>query len=419
MMDNSGKTRLSRKRCCYLHRLSSDTHIQRSSRPRLLTSHLRTVAVAHYFDIHVQLRALQEEAIKACAALEEEQKRNDKIREEQSRAAAAASAEMWAQHDKELRDAAIDLQRASDEAAQKAKDMQETLTLYHQQVQVAEGQAKEARSKWKKAVAQKSHLSLPLAALQDLQTRLRAALPPCDLTWRHVVVIGTSGLGKTTFVRQMLEELHYIVDEETDALRTCPSGVGTTADHDYFIDAKKIVLTDSAGTVRTNFASGKILAADLVIMFLTANCRAEEIHGEPLALTYRLRRSMQCVFILPKMDSWIGSIWKEPGQTPAGDEVIAHAHYCMAEDLVLKLEASVMESVESFDIEIAPDLQEFMTLDKSGKLEQLKRVATLRCFFSPKNYDIGNERFPYSLPFLAKDAMARERHALIDLICNK
>eukprot|EP00850_Spirogloea_muscicola_P023329 SM000348S12863 [mRNA] locus=s348:44540:45515:+ [translate_table: standard] len=201
-------------------------------------------------------------------------------------------------------------------------------------------------------------------------------------------------------------------------LQTSPSGAGTRAEHDYTIDANKLVLTDSVGSVRNNLASGKVLAADLVLMFLSATCRAEEIPREVLALAYRLRRSMKVAFILPKMDSWIQGLWKEPGQIPDGEVVLARAHNTIANDLVTKLETSVEESVTSCDIEIAPDLLDYMDLQRCLKKAQLKRFSALRCFFSQKNYDIENECFPYLMLLVMENAMARERKALLDLICD-
>eukprot|EP00850_Spirogloea_muscicola_P023926 SM000408S15242 [mRNA] locus=s408:39412:41276:+ [translate_table: standard] len=328
----------------------------------------------------------------------------------------AASIEIRANMEKELQDVKDELKKAEEAA----KNVRQLLIQYRQRVAEAERHAIEARKKWKKAIDHKGHLSQPLEDLQHLQAQLRASLPPCDPTWRHVVIIGPSGLGKTSFVRQMLEELHYEGCMDGDELRTSSSCAGTLEQHEYFLDNHKLVLIDCVGSVRSNFANGIILAANLVIMFLSENCRAEEPHGEAVALAYRLRASMQCAFILPKMDNWIRN-WR-PGQEvsslPNGEVVLACAHNDMAKDLILKLDQGVEESIESFSIEIAPDLQVFLDMAEDAKIEHLNKFVGLRCFFSTTNYDIGHSRFPRSLPAVLQEAMADERQALVDLICK-
>eukprot|EP00850_Spirogloea_muscicola_P023928 SM000408S15244 [mRNA] locus=s408:2869:3784:+ [translate_table: standard] len=197
-----------------------------------------------------------------------------------------------------------------------------------------------------------------------------------------------------------------------DRLRTSPSGMGTTGDFDYIIHDKKLILTDSAGTVTSNFTSGKILAADLVIMFLSADCRAEEPHGDCLALAYRLRKSMKCAFILPKMDLWIQSNYRGREHLLVGEEVLARAHESMARDLVGKL----ILSVKRCNIEIAPDMQVLMRLNEDDKVDKVRSIVELRCFFSQKNYDTGSEAFPYSLPVVMQEIMKRERQALVNFM---
>eukprot|EP00850_Spirogloea_muscicola_P023929 SM000408S15245 [mRNA] locus=s408:7603:12340:+ [translate_table: standard] len=94
----------------------------------------------------------------------------------------------------------LNVQAALEELRQAfVKHFQETLDQWRERMVKAERQAKEkAEEKWEKAVACKGHLSQPLSDLQNLQARLRAGLPRDDSMWRHVVVIGTSGVGMTT-----------------------------------------------------------------------------------------------------------------------------------------------------------------------------------------------------------------------------
>eukprot|EP00850_Spirogloea_muscicola_P023927 SM000408S15243 [mRNA] locus=s408:25639:28651:+ [translate_table: standard] len=297
----------------------------------------------------------------------------------------------------ELRITHEKLQQAEEETCKLVEDCK-------QQIAEAVQQASTALSKWKTVIAHKAHLSEPLELLQDLQARIRASLPPYNPKWRHVVVIGSSGLGKTTFVRQMLDQLDYPGSMNGDHLRTSANGAGTTGDYDYVFDNKNLTLTDL------------ILAADLVIMFLSENCRAEEPHGDALALAYRLCKSMSYL-------RWtFGSRIITRGlskQLLVEEEVLARAHSKLAKDLVEKLRVSVNQSVDQCNIEIAPDLQVLMRLDAIEKIDKLRPIIELRCFFSQKNYDTGHEAYPNLLPGVMKVTMQQERQALVDLICGK
>ena len=77
----------------------------------------------------------------------------------------------------------------------------------------------------------------------------------------------------------------------------------------YVLHKHKVLLLDCVGYAgQGDLASGETIAADTLIMFTASNCRTEPVHGDVLALAWRLRRHLHgVVFVNPMSDEWLRS----------------------------------------------------------------------------------------------------------------
>lgn len=308
--------------------------------------------------------------------------------------------------------------QASTETAAKLKMLQEQLNCREAELMRHKKIADDALDN---ALAQCKHLTLPLDKLLLQRTALRPKIMPEPemqaADWRIVAVVGPAGVGKSSFVKNVVRTLGYPGANENDlpltrqcvavgftavinnAVMTCPmtmraelvelamvshAGAGTRECAKYKLYNHKVLLLDCAGDASggDDLTRAEIITADQLIVFMGECCRGERLHGEACVLAWRLRDIMNTSFVVSKTDLVQGTV---PELRTTAAEELHHKLASLRARVVAASPRHLEPGVSSF-LHVAENTNS----EEWAEMLRSERWVEMLCYGMPEWVGVGN-----------------------------
>jgi hypothetical protein len=83
-------------------------------------------------------------------------------------------------------------------------------------------------------------------------------------------------------------------------------GAGQLEAVPYILEQHDVILLDTVGNAAAgDLARSEVLAADTVLIFMSGNGRAEEVHAHAFTLGWRLQAQQHTIFVQSMADDWV------------------------------------------------------------------------------------------------------------------